>query len=59
MLAGKKKQEHLNRIYSMVESDYTLMVCDLLTAWGMRGMGPMAWADEYACGIVIMSFLKT
>lgn len=39
-----KKQEHVNSIYNVVESDCTLMACDLLTTWCVIEMGALAWA---------------
>lgn len=55
-----KRQEHVNSIYNMVESDCTLMACDLLIAWCIIEMGAIAWADvssAYAPGSVF-SFSK-
>jgi hypothetical protein len=55
-----KRQEHVNSTYNVVESDCTLMACDLLTTWCITEMGALAWADissEYAPGYVF-SFSK-
>jgi len=56
-----EKREHVNSMYNMTESYCTLMACDLLTAWCIREMGAIAWADvssEYAPGSVFSFFSK-
>jgi hypothetical protein len=46
----------VHSVYNMVESDCTLMACDLLTSWCSREMGAIVWADvrsECACDSVL------